>query len=163
MKALKKFLIKFFKLPDNNTFSPGVVFWIFAAVSLLGFSDAAYLAAKYLQGVAPPCSVLSGCETVTLSEYAEIAGIPVSVLGAGYYAALFILALIAWDTGKAVFFFLATRATIIGFLMSFYFIYIQLFVLKAVCVYCMASAFICFALFALAQLSYTQNHKQQGA
>jgi uncharacterized membrane protein len=145
----------------RKPFVPRTPFWVFVGVSVLGFSDAAYLAAKYLQGVAPPCTVLSGCETVTLSAYAEIAGIPVSLLGALYYAGLFLLSLIAWETGKRFFFFLATRATIIGFLMSLYFVFLQLVVLRAFCAYCMFSAVTSTALFVIGLLVYVQDERER--
>ena len=49
-----------------------VVFVILIA-SIVGFTDASYLAAKYYSGSAVECAILAGCAQVTTSQYAEIA------------------------------------------------------------------------------------------
>ena len=68
-------------------------------VALAGLALAAYLTWAHFDDAALVCVAGGGCETVQKSEYAEIAGIPVAVLGLGAYAA--ILGLIAWDSPNA--------------------------------------------------------------
>lgn len=127
--------------------------WIvitFATVSFIGFLDATYLTALHYLNVIPPCIVTSGCETVLTSEYNTLFGIiPNALLGSLYYLTLFILAIISLEFAQRRALALTALLTPIGFLMSAYFVYLQLFVLKAICFYCMVSAAASMILFAL--------------
>ncbi len=116
--------------------------WIvvaFIVISLIGFADAAYLTAKHYLGTPLPCVITAGCETVTTSQYATMAGIPVALLGAIYYLAILILSAYALAINSKLIK-LAAYLTPIGFLASIYFIALQLFVIKALCIYCLVSA-----------------------
>lgn len=122
-------------VPVSNTWK--IIFIIFSA---LGFTDATYLAVKYFQHAAPSCSLLNGCDQVTLSAYATIFGIPVALLGALYYALLLILMIGYWDSKKLMLLNLAVVLPFVGFLFSLYLVYLQLFVIHALCLYCLISA-----------------------
>ena len=65
-------------------------------VALAGLAVAGYLTWVHFDDGALVCGAGGGCETVQESEYAEIAGIPVAVLGLGAYAV--VLGLNAWDS-----------------------------------------------------------------
>lgn len=108
--------------------------------SLIGFFDSIYLFFKHILGEIPPCSLVSGCESVLQSAYAEIMGFPVAGLGAFYYLTLIILLVLFFDKRRGIFLFFATRMTILGFLASLWFVYLQVFVIGAICFYCMISA-----------------------
>ena len=126
--------------------------WIviaFATVSFIGFLDATYLTALRYLNVIPPCIVTSGCETVLTSEYSTLFGVPNALLGALYYLTLFVLAVLSLELGRQRILALAALITPVGLLMSAYFVYLQLFVLKAICFYCMVSAAASMILFAL--------------
>lgn len=112
----------------------------FVSTATLGFVDATYLAIKYFQHEAPACSLLKGCEQVTTSAFAAILGIPVALLGALFYFALILLFVLYLDSKKSIFLNLAQLFTVVGFLFSLYLIFLQLFVLKALCMYCLFSA-----------------------
>jgi len=122
-----------------------VIIFIVAAI---GFLDAAYLTGNALRGIIPPCTI-DGCETVLTSQYAKFFGIPVSLFGALFYLAVLFTAytfLTAGDT-KAL---RALRIlTTIIFLASLGFVYLQLFVIHAICIYCMISVGSSTALFVL--------------
>jgi len=91
-------------------------------------------------GTPIPCSILKGCDQVTNSPYSLIYGVPVALLGALYYLTILILAAIYIDSRKpSVLKFLACL-TPFGFLASLWFVYLQIFIIKAICIYCMASA-----------------------
>lgn len=132
---------------------------IFLLVALIGFADSAFLTVEHYRGVIPPCSATSGCETVLTSAYSIIAGIPVSLLGTIYY---FLIAL-------GAFMYLESRhgrgqvaahhsailkwaflITVIGFLMSLWFLYLQVFVIHSFCQYCLGSAVTSTILFVMA-------------
>lgn len=117
--------------------------WIVVAflfVSLAGFADSTYLAAAHYLGAPLSCSVFTDCEKVTTSRYAVIAGIPLGVFGAMYYMAVFLLTIAYIDTRRTAVLAAAVGITAFGFLASIVFVCLQLFVIRAICPYCMASA-----------------------
>ena len=76
-----------------------------------------------------------------MSSYAELLGIPVALLGVLTYLALLGTAMLIWrrlyeDLASLVQFFLAA----IGVAFSGYLTYIELFVLRAICPWCVLSA-----------------------
>ena len=104
---------------------------LFLALGLIGFLDALYLSVSFIRGVPPSCFIASGCDVVAASEYAVISGIPVAFLGAAYYLLVMVLALLALDTKNEKFLLILSRFTLLGFLASLWFIYVQFFILKA--------------------------------
>jgi len=144
-----------------NQKSHKFLYFTFLPVSFLGFLDASYLTVKHFVGTPLPCSVLRGCEEVTNSQYSAIGGIPVALFGAIYYLTIFILILSILKrktlsssgaenvagANEDKLLNLTARLTFIGLLASLWFIYLQLFVIKAICLYCMFSAFTSITLF----------------
>lgn len=106
-----------------------------ALVALAGLVLAAYLTWVHFDDAALVCVAGGGCETVQESAYAEIAGIPVAALGLGAYAA--VLGLIAWDTPNARLG--AAMLALVGLAFSMYLLALQLFVIDAVCAWCMVN------------------------
>lgn len=119
---------------------PKWVIFALLILSLIGFSDSSYLTFKHYQGEIPPCSILEGCEVVTTSEYSIVGGVPVALLGALFYLSVFLFTFLYFDSQNPKFLVLAALLTPFGFIASVLFVYIQLFVLGAICVYCMGSA-----------------------
>lgn len=109
------------------------------AVSFLGFLDAAYLTAKHYLGTSLACAVFSGCDTVTTSLYSEVLGVPIALLGALYYLSIFFFVAYYLDTQQFRALSLAAYSTVAGFIVSLALLYIQIFVLKALCIYCLFS------------------------
>ena len=117
-----------------------------AALALAGLGVATYLTVVHYSGGQPVCAVGHGCVTVQESEYAELAGVPVALIGLiGYVAILASLAL-RGDTGRLV----RVAMTAGGFAFSVYLTYLELFVIDAICQWCVGSAVIMTALLALA-------------
>ena len=106
-----------------------------ALVALAGVAVAGYLTWAHFADSPVVCVAGGGCETVQDSKYAAIAGIPVAVLGLAAYTA--ILALIAWDAPIARL--SAAAIALIGLLFSAYLLALQLFVIDAICVWCVAN------------------------
>jgi uncharacterized membrane protein len=114
-----------------------------AAVAVAGLAIAAYLTVVHYAGAEPVCAVAHGCATVQESDYAQLAGIPVALLGLlGYVAILGSLARDgeAWRTATA---FLALG----GFGFSAWLTYVEVVRLDAICIWCVGSA-ICMTLLA---------------
>ncbi len=121
---------------SNKRFS--ILVLVFA---LVGFLDATYLSIKHYTGGTLPCSILDGCDTVTTSAYASFGPVPVALLGALFYLSVIVLAILRLqnqDSAKPLnlIFWLSSLA----FLASLWFVYLQFFVIKALCLYCLISA-----------------------
>ena len=114
---------------------------LFAVVffGFLGTLDSAYLALTALSGVSPVCNFIHGCDLVAASPYSQVFGIPLAVFGVFFYTVIMGLGL--WGmTHKNI------RAapfllffTVPGFLLSLYFLYLQAFIIRAYCEYCLFS------------------------
>lgn len=104
-----------------------------------GFFLAFYLTVEHYLGRVPECSFLSGCEEVTTSEYATIAGIPISLFGAGYFLAITILLGLYLERGSRLVLNLCGALVGLGAALAAGLIYIQVGVLGAVCIYCVTS------------------------
>lgn len=127
--------------------------WIlvgFIVFSFFGFLDATYLTIQYYNNAVLPCFVFTGCDTVTASSYSKVVGIPVGLLGAIYYFILFIVAVLYLDTGIKKALYVLTSLPIVGFLATLWFLFLQLFIIKAICFYCVISAVTSTLLFILA-------------
>jgi uncharacterized membrane protein len=126
----------------------------YAAILLAaaGLVVAAYLTFTHITESNFLCSETGGCNTVRSSRYSAIAGIPVAVLGLLGYGAILALAVYenAGGAGAAYANLAAFGLTSIGVLYSAYLTYLELFVIGAICPYCVASAVIMVALFAIA-------------
>ena len=121
-----------------------------AALALAGLGVATYLTVVHYSGGEPVCAVGHGCVTVQESEYAELAGVPVALIGLiGYVAILASLAL-RGDTGRLV----RVAMTAGGFAFSVYLTYLELFVIDAICPWCVGSAVIMAALLVLAAYDF---------
>lgn len=104
-----------------------------ALVSAAGIALAAYLTYVHYEPAALICTTGGGCETVQESKYAEIAGIPVAVLGLAFWIAALVLVL--WDSELARTLVVALAVTGVAF--SVYLVVLQLFVIDATCTWCM--------------------------
>lgn len=123
--------------------------WAFLIVSFLGFLDASYLTMNHYAHVALPCTITNGCETVTKSQYSLAFGVPVALLGALYYLAIFFGAVTYRETKNAKLLRGMAYFTIAGLGASAWFVFAQLVLIKAICQYCMLSAITSTTLFAI--------------
>jgi uncharacterized membrane protein len=106
--------------------------WAAAAVALVGIGVAAYLTQAHFADSSVVCVVGGGCETVQESEYADLAGIPVALLGLVSYCVM--LGLILWDAPIARLG--AAMLALVGVLFGAYLLVLQLFVIDAICMWC---------------------------
>lgn len=125
------------------------IIWLLLAIALIGFLDASYLTIEHYRGVVPPCTITLGCEQVTTSSYATLMRVPVALLGSLYYLA--ILGLFGFylrNENEKILKYIR-YLSVVGFLASVYFVYLQVAVIGAICQYCMVSAATSTALFAI--------------
>lgn len=104
-------------------------------VAFAGLAVASYLTWVQFDDAALVCVAGGGCEKVQESEYAEVAGIPVVMLGLGAYAV--VLGLVVWDAPNARLG--AAMLALVGLVFSMYLLALQLFVIDALCVWCLAN------------------------
>ena len=116
-----------------------------ALLSLLGLADALYLTVEHVTGQSVRCTIISGCSEVLSSPYAVVAGIPLAMIGAAAYFTVFSLATLAAFNYRIAGT-LLTVLVIAMFLVSLWLIYLQAFVIREFCQYCLLSAAITLAL-----------------
>jgi uncharacterized membrane protein len=109
---------------------------ILAVLDLAGLAIAAYLSAVELGGGVPVCGPIHGCEEVARSEYSRIAGVPVAVFGVVLSLVLLTLALAWWRTDLYALLLAHYGLSLAGVLFEAYFLYLQVFVIGAVCIWC---------------------------
>jgi uncharacterized membrane protein len=114
-------------------------------VALAGLGVAGYLTYVHYRPAALLCTAGGGCETVQESDYAELLGIPVALLGLVGYVT--VLALVVWDTALARTLTAAIALTAAGF--AVYLIVLQAFVIDAWCVWCLVNDLVVVPLLAL--------------
>jgi uncharacterized membrane protein len=118
-----------------------------ASVAALGVLVAGYLAGiKLAGGTALLCRDVGGCEVVQQSRYASFMGLPTAAWGAGIYAAVGGLAVAGLTPRRWLGAFLLAVAAVA---FSGYLSYLELFVIGAVCWYCVVSAAVAGTLFGL--------------
>ncbi len=122
-------------------------------LSLLGIIDAGYLTYEHYQQIIPPCTVnryfpiASDCGKVLTSAYSVIFGIPLAVLGIFQYTFILIAVILLMIFRKKIFAYWVIFQSLVGAIFSIYFVYIQLIILKSICIYCTLSALISFIIF----------------
>ena len=113
-----------------------------AALSLLGLAISIYLTWVHYAGIEPVCTGISDCERVQSSDYAELAGIPVAVIGVAGYAA--ILASLSMRVE------VTALLSYLAVAFSGYLTWAELFRIEAICQWCVASAIVSLAIAVLA-------------
>lgn len=116
-----------------------LVLWTILTLSIAGFADATFLAMKKLIGSPIVCSGSNGCGIVDASSYSSIAGIPVAVLGALFYAVTILLLVQFFLRKQKRIFDMTAIALIAGGVAAIYLIVLQAFVINAWCYYCLIS------------------------
>jgi uncharacterized membrane protein len=122
-------------------------------VGLIGLFVAVYLLLYHLGFYGAMLCGVGSCETVQASKYARFLGQPVPLWGTLWYAGVLVLAFLGLGPayGKRWLDILLALAVTGGFLFSAYMIGIELFVLHAVCMWCVISAILTVLIFVLAQ------------
>ena len=121
--------------------------YVMLALTVIGISDAMYVAYGSYSGTQLWCPILDGCNTVVNSPYSRVLGMPMSYFGFIYYLFMFGLAArLAYEPASKSLRFRVVLYAALGAVSSAYFIYLQLGLIQAICSYCIISAIISFLL-----------------
>jgi len=141
--------------------------WGMILLAIAGLGVSAYLMWGYtVEGAELACGSSSGCEEVKESSYSSVLGIPLPVLGLGSYSVLLVLVILQmcfvvkdeqWASYTALTIF---GISLVGVLYSAYLTYIELFVIYAICRWCVASAVIMAAFFILSILNLNYGREE---
>lgn len=109
--------------------------------TLAGVGVAGYLTRVHFDGGVLICAV-GDCQTVQESEYADVAGIPVALLGLGMYLTVLALGVVRWRQPRmhGATTLVAFAVVLAGAFVAAYLTFVELVVIDAVCQWCVASA-----------------------
>ena len=136
-----------------------VLYGIAALISLIGLADSIYLTVEHLSGRSVRCTLVSGCSEVLSSQYATVRGFPLAAIGAIAYFVVFSLATLAAfgykGMGKLL-------TVIVGamFLATLWLLYLQAFVIRHFCQFCLLSALVTITLTVL--VLYPKGERVRG-
>jgi uncharacterized membrane protein len=130
---------------------------ILAVLDVIGLGIALYLSVVELQGGVPVCGPIHGCEEVARSEYSRIAGIPVAVFGVALSLILLTLAIAWWKTDLYVLLLAHYGLSLAGVIFEVYFLYLQVFVIGAVCIWCTSYGLSLIARFVIALVVWVRG------
>lgn len=132
---------------------------VMAGIASIGAAVTAYLTYTKLTGNEAACPT-QGCDIVLSSPYATVFGLPLALFGFLAYASIVVLAIAplvarslkgekrdALENWTGLLLFMGATAMLV---FSSYLMYLLVFEIKAICVYCVASAVFSAALFVLA-------------
>lgn len=141
VKAAWQNLVKLFRSGRKSL--PYAKTWAVPALALVGLGIAAYLSYVEIAHVEALCGPIGGCNVVQSSPYARILGIPVAVLGVIYYLTVGVV----WAGQRSPSRRWANRSvlgllglTFFGTLFSIYLTFLEIFIVQAICTWCLGSA-----------------------
>ncbi|MEK6193342.1 MAG: vitamin K epoxide reductase family protein [Deltaproteobacteria bacterium] len=143
------------KLPSPQKDDPPkkeMPFKFITVLAILGMLVSAYLTWIHWNPGVAACTGVGDCEAVNSSAYATLGEIPIAILGFGMYASVLGLVWIGKraggrasdNAGLGIFGF-----SLLGVLFSGYLTYIELYVIHAICPYCVISAILVTLIFAV--------------
>lgn len=132
----------------------GVV--LIVILAFCGLSDSAYIAQNEANNAPLLCNIenISGCNIVAASQYSYIFGISVAEYGVIFYGIIFILAALELVLFNRFLRRMLQAISLIGVTASAYLTFLEFFVIKALCIFCLASAII--SLFVLIAASFIE-------
>ncbi|MBA3888923.1 MAG: vitamin K epoxide reductase family protein [Gemmatimonadaceae bacterium] len=125
-----------------------------ALLALAGIFLATYLALYKFGMIGALTCTVGSCETVQLSKWAMFLGLPVAAWGVGFYIAVFVLAMLSLGPAgdSPLIGWALLLITGWGVLFSAWLTYLELYVIHAICMWCVVSAVLTTIIFVLVAL-----------
>lgn len=129
--------------------------------SLIGIADSGYLTYEHYAKLIVPCSTgyFVDCGKVLESPYATPFGIPLALIGLIHYSIFFIVALLLLQHNNVWLRRLMFAISAAGAIASILFVYLQIWVIGAICLYCMVSALNSFAAFIMLRIFFRNEYR----
>jgi uncharacterized membrane protein len=116
---------------------------IFVVLAIIGLGIATYLSATHLLEKSIECGGAGECDYVNASDYAHIAGVPVALLGLALYGTLLAIAVQWYRAPESELWPVVYWGVVLsGAGYAGYLTYVELEVLHAICLWCVASAIV---------------------
>jgi uncharacterized membrane protein len=135
-----------------------------AALALIGAFVALYLTMYKMGAIGHLACGLGGCERVNTSKWAVFAGAPVAAWGLAFYIATFVVALVGTSPALAQrreISYLLAAMSFVGVAFSAWLTYLELYVIEAICKYCVTSAVIVTVIFLVAVADVAMQPRSQ--
>jgi uncharacterized membrane protein len=131
---------------------------VFGGLALVGLVDAMILTIEHYTRKGLPCTFTGGCERVLTSRFSEIAGQPIALLGVVFYGVVLYLVVHSIANREMLPKKMLLGWSFIGFLSSLGLTFIQAFIIKAWCQYCLLSALTSTLIFVSAIIYWRKNN-----
>ena len=113
--------------------------WASLVLCVLGLAVSIYMTYEHFTGnktLACPAGATFNCQAVTTSQWADFLGVPVAVAGLAYFVVMTVLCLpVAFNERTGV---LRLIGVIVGIISVLYLVYVELFEVHAICLWCTA-------------------------
>ncbi len=128
---------------------------------LAGTFDTGYLTYKHYFEPIGVCltGFFGNCGTVLNSEYSIIFGVPLSILGLVHYLWIGGLLWMSYTLGSSLYKRFAFIQSALGVVISLYLTYLQFFVIKSLCPYCLFSALLSVVMYVLIRKEWQDEYK----
>jgi uncharacterized membrane protein len=137
---------------------------VIAALALAGIFVALYLTLYKMGAIGELSCRIGSCETVNSSPWAVFLGAPVAAWGVGFYIVVFSVALAGLSARLEDSRQLSLALVVLsgwGVLFSSWLTYLELFVIDAICQWCVVSALIVAAIFVVSLWDYLGRGRQR--
>jgi len=138
---------------------------VIALIALIGVFVSLYLTLYKLGYIGTLVCGTGSCELVQLSKWGTFLGLPVAAWGVGYYGAVFVLAMVStqerFESSRRLTGALAL-VTGWGVVFTIWLTYLELFVIRAICRWCVGSAVMTVLLFGLAMAEWREGARTRG-
>jgi uncharacterized membrane protein len=131
-----------------------------AAMAFAGIFLALYLTLYKLGIIGQLACTVGECEAVNLSRWARLFGLPIAAWGVGFYVVLFAVAMAGISDRFADEPWLGTALVVLtgwGVLFSAWLTYLELFVIHAICMWCVGSAILVTITFVVSVLDWRER------
>jgi len=146
---------------NNHTFKNLLINRLIFILSIFGIIMAIYVLQSFLRQTGVICLTGSGCEMVRKSSLSYIFGIPIPAFGLVGYSGLALLSFLKTIKLSAIYYQLFSKImlglAIFGVSFVSWFTYVELFIIKGVCMWCAISAVNMYMIFGLLLFSKLKN------
>lgn len=128
---------------------------LLVVLSLFGIVDSWYLYQSAVTDTALTCDIgagLDGCNIVAQSPYSQFMGLPLALYGIGFFSLLFMLSMALLVLPVRLLYRAIYILSLLGAVASVVFLFIQFALIKAICIYCIASAGIVFGMYVVSRV-----------